>query len=408
MWDKTKTLELSVFVFILVFLLAGMFGLFLFTYKTQTPSPVQIEESKTEYPISEQYTPGTAQIPDSLVLIYGTQVNTTDSKGRGWPTMHIWMKKGNNNPIFIAEVGKVGEYPYGYKLSYSKKYLAVNLEKAVDIINLQTKEKKRIFTTNKWINGVTFSLDDSKLLISDGAIYDSEDSKDIHSINLASGEDTLLIADLAKAVSDPSGLEGDVLPVIWRKDGILLYYPLTYKDCGGGSRMLDLAHKTATSTYGRGFSEDGTRAFGKTIESIPNTYQDEMCGSASQAAIVSVVDPVSGKIYGQVGKRGDPLALIAFSPDNSQVLFMTTTNGEASLKDRIYKYYVQTIGDTTEPTLINDPHEILADWKANLVYSGFVKSYKLSGESVDNTLYVGNDPLFTLDRSPSIIFEYYQ
>jgi hypothetical protein len=406
--DKTMFMRLLLALLGLFILL---FSIALFRYsKPVEDLTVKNEEQENVLLETEKYIPGTAQVPDSLVLLYETEVKNTDFKGRGWPTMHIWIKKGNNNPVFVAEVGKVGEYPYNYALSHSRKYLAVNLEKAVDLIDLQSKKKKRIFTTDKSIIGVVFSQDDTKLLVSDGAVFSPSDVdiKDIHSINLANGEDTVLITDLFKSIKDLSGLGGDVQPRVWRKDGILLYEPLTYKDgCGGSYRMLDLAKKLATSTYGGRFNESGTRAFGEDIESVPNTDArdlEDICSSYYLTTIVSIVDPISGETYGRVGKSGEIFSYsLAFSPDNSKVLFSTFDKST-----RTNTYYLQDVDFNSIPVEITDPLTLLASWKAQIGIFDLIDAGNIADSEDSNTVYYKGEKFFTLDHEPLFLGQYFE
>ena len=180
--------------------------------------------------------------------------------------------------------------------------VAVNLEKAVDVIDLATKEKKRVFTTDKWVIGVGYSWDGSALIIADGATYAGNDiAKPLYRVDLKSGAITTLIPDMRTLG------EGEIDPQIWRKDGIVLFYPVYYKDCGADRLFaLDLAHKTATSSYERaGISDDGMLAIGTAMETTPTPpEQVGMCCDATLPTVVSVVDPVSGRVAGRVGKTG--------------------------------------------------------------------------------------------------------
>jgi hypothetical protein len=218
--------------------------------------------------------------------------------------------------------------------------------------------------------------------------------KPLYSIDVATGQKSLLVSDVQLL-----GL-GDIAPVVLRRDGIMLFNEVGYKDCGiPGTYALDFARKTATSTYERnGLSDDGMLAVGPALETVPTPpEQEDMCSSGTYPTVVSIVEPVSGTVIGRVGKSGEPFTLVAFSPDHTQVLFKT------SLDLKNYSYYLQTIGASSAPALIADPWTLLASWKASagpITYASGNKNY--------NALYLGDTPIALSTQWPELIAQYYR
>lgn len=320
-------------------------------------------------------------MPDSLVLIYSSTASSTLTENRLWQNINIWKKVGNTAPELVGRVGSIGEYAAAEVVSPTHNYVAVNLEQSVDIIDLQTKQKRRVLSQAEWVIGMTFSLDGSKLFITDGATFASNPIKKFHTIDLATGVDTVLTPDQSIPEIDP---------MVWRNDGMLLYYPVSYKDCGSSMESFSFATGKSTLSFEKyGLSADGMAALGKEIESLPNP-EDGMCTPSVIPTIVSVVDPVSGKMLGAIGKSGEPLTFIAFSPDNTKVLYKT------SLNQRDYTYYLQDVSITTKPAIVSDPNALLASWKSN---TGPV-SYASQNED-RRSLYVDHKPIVTLEKEPS-------
>lgn len=328
-------------------------------------------------------------MPESLVLVYTTTASSTLTQNRLWQTINIWKKVGNAAPALLGQVGSVGEYAVAEVVSPTHNYIAVNLEQSVDIIDLQTKQKRRVLSNAQWVIGVGFSLDGSKLFITDGASYVNNAVKKFHTIDLATGVDTVVT---------PNQSIPEIAPIVWRKDGVLLYYPVSYKDCGSHMESYSFATGKAALAFAEyGVSDDGMAALGKSEESVPSPYLNEMCGPDKMPTVVKVVEPVTGKVLGKVGKSGEPLTFVSFSPDNTQVLFKTSAN------QKTYIYYLQDVSSTSTPVLAADPNGLLAAWKAHAGPVSYENQNQLS-----HSLYVNNKPVLVSDQPPTIIAQYFQ
>ena len=383
-------------IYLAAIALFAIAGVVFFTYTRESPPP---SSTQTPVPAEDLSAYATTTIlgtlPESLAVLYITTATSSDIEGRNWPTKIVWRREGNAVPEVMAAVGKEGEYPSTFALSPDHNYLAVNLEKAVDLVDLKTKMKTRVFTTDKWVIAAGFSSDSSKLLITDGAVYAGEESlKPLYIIDIKTGTKSVVVPDVRLL-----GL-GDIAPVLLRSDGVLLFNEIGYKDCGiPGLYMLDAAHKTATTTYEKyGLSDDGTLAIGSAIETAPVPPEQEgMCSPGAYPTVASVVEPVSGSVAGRVGKSGEPFTLVAFSPDHTQVLFKTSKD----LKE--YTYYVQTINNSSAPKVVSDPWTLLASWKASAGPITYAQ-----GEQNYNALYLGNTPIVISPQWPELIGQYFK
>jgi hypothetical protein len=399
-YSKRMTrLNILLLLLVVVILGAGVFTYF-FVHRSGAASlgpqvPIGPNIIATDTPVTSEVFSSTqtnvqnSAMPSSLVLIYSTIASSTMTQNRLWQNLNIWKKVGNAAPELVGQSGAVGEYAAAEVVSPTHNYLAINLEQSVDIIDLQTKQKRRVLNGAQWVIGVGFSLDGSKLFITDGASYVNNAVKKFHTIDLATGADTVVTPDQ----SIP-----EIEPVLWRKDGLLLYYPVSYKDCGSHMESFSfVTGKSALSFEEYGLSADGMAALGSSVESVPSPYLNEMCGPDKLPTIVKVVEPVTGKVLGRVGKSGEPLTFVSFSPDNTQVLFKTSTD------QKKYTYYLQDVSATSTPVAVSDPNTLLATWKANTGPVSYLNQYEVS-----HSLFVDGKPIVTSDQSPILIAQYFQ
>src|SRR3569623_1375400 len=184
-------------IYLAAIALFAIAGVVFFTYTRESPPP---SSTQTPVPAEDLSAYATTTIlgtlPESLAVLYITTATSSDIEGRNWPTKIVWRREGNAVPEVMAAVGKEGEYPSTFALSPDHNYLAVNLEKAVDLVDLKTKKKTRVFTTDKWVIAAGFSSDSSKLLITDGAVYAGEESlKPLYIIDIKTGTKSVDVPD---------------------------------------------------------------------------------------------------------------------------------------------------------------------------------------------------------------------
>ncbi len=290
--------------------------------------------------VASTTTQETFEYPPDLRLIYTTVDSETVSDERHWPTNSIWIKRGDAVPELLTKVGKVGEYPYTFKLSPDRTYVAINLENKVQLLNVRTKELRTVLTPANGVAGIAFSPDSSKLWVAEGYTYVNSSNEDfvIHSITVASGFDTI------KAKGTFRLIHGDFGLTQARSDGILFYRPLIYK----GGHFFDKwgfdtnANKTITVHREYGLSEDGKAGLSDDVESVPNNC-DGMSSPSTLPTIVHVVEPISGKVLGTIGRHDETFQLVAFSPDNTQVLYHTYADHKKKCVMKQGAFYLQTI-----------------------------------------------------------------
>jgi len=289
--------------------------------------------------------------PSNLVLTYVLLESKVNARERGWPTYSIWIKKGAAPPERLAAVGKEGEYPTQFILSPDHQYIAINLEKKLQLLNVRTKELRTVFATDTGIIGLAFSSDSSHVWVSDNSTPATHFL--IHSVDVASGKDTLA------AKGDNKIIGGDFWFKQVRADGIIFYDVLTYSETGPDGGYFDLRTQEVHEDHAvYGLSEDGKVGLGDAVESIPGHCSE--FGPYTVPMIVRVVEPVTGEVLGTIGRHNEAMHLVAFSPDGTQVLFGTNTN-----VDCVYTkltFYLQTIQSDSFPVLVSDPNVVLEQW----------------------------------------------
>mgnify|MGYP002336219533 CR=1 FL=1 len=288
------------------------------TAKTQQPTvqtPEFVSSAVQRQVDLTQDTPWAAE--KTPVLIYREEIGSTDGPtGRGFPTVKIWRKVGSEPHEELAVVGKVNEFPNEVIISPNKRSLLINLESKLQLLDLETKEVKDIFTPRKstYLTPV-FSPDGKELFIWD-QFYAKEDKEYfVYRLNLETLVSTLIT----------SGDNGSVFgPVVWRDDNkVVMYEPL-----GEFARSwyFDLStNKIIQTPYSDmyGFvSNDGKSM------SIVSDWVDDICNEFSGSAWsgYKIIDPVSGAIQGRLKQQGKPTSIAAFSPDKKQILYVTGEN----------------------------------------------------------------------------------
>src|SRR3989344_7358108 len=205
--------------------------------------------------------------PPNLVLAYALLESNADARARRWPTYSIWIKKGTATPEQLAVVGKEGEYPSRFVLSPDHRYIAIDLEKKLQLLNIGTKELRTVFTTENGTAGIAFSLDGSELWVAEGSslINAQNEGFAIYSIDVTTGKNTL------EARDDGKDIHGDFLLTHVRSDGTVFYDALTYTEGRGDSGSFDLkTQKVGDNHAGSLLSEDGKAGLGDAVESVPD------------------------------------------------------------------------------------------------------------------------------------------
>lgn len=290
-----------------------------------------------------------------VVLIYTQETKKIDNDWRSWPTVQILRKVGAAEPEVLAEVGKVGEYPISMELSPDKKSLLINLESKLQILDLATKQLKDLFIPKRQVLSFTYSPDKTQLFIWDQA-YASQDGINnyyAHHLTLATGQDEILAQGESR-----SSFYGS----IWRDDGKIIMgeargevSSLYFFDLSSNQLI-----KTPGDNYMGELSEDGKImvTITKWTEDVCNEFRGSIPGG------FDVIEPTSGKVLDTVSIAQRGAWFMAFSPDNSKILYQTEkphTNPEDCDKTLDELFFIKTIG-VDQITPISDPIGILTQW----------------------------------------------
>ena len=300
-------------------------------------------------------TPALPQPAGTMILVYTQKIKETATDARFWPTVQILRKVGTAEPEILAEVGKVGEYPISMELSPDKKSLLINLESKLQILDLATKQLKDLFIPKQQVVSFTYSPDKTQLFIWDQAFpaQDENDNYYAHRLTLATGQDEILTQGQS---------ESSFYGSLWREDDKIIM-----GEARGEISALyffDLSNNRLIKTPGdynlELFSESGKAmtSINEIIENICNDF------SLSQPSGYEIIDPVSGNVLDTISAAKRGVSVLAFSPDDSQILYQTEkphTKQEDCDKTLDELFFIKTIGvDQAAP--ISDPIGILTQW----------------------------------------------
>lgn len=375
-----------------VVLIVGV-GLYLWqkpsTSETPDTSASPSQNNTTEAsPTTQSVTP---------VVIYTQQIKKTDNESRSWPTVKILRKIGNAEPETLAEVGKVGEYPNSYQLSPDKKFLLINLESKLQILDLTTRELKDLFIPKRQVLSTSYSPDKTQLFIWDQkyAPRDGDNSYYLHSFTISSRKDEIL----KQGVS-----ESPFFGQTWREDN-----KIVLSEAHGEfstPHYFDLANNQIVKTpgnYASGLLSESGKAMAVAKDRTADICND-FSGDAS--SIYNTIDPVSGKILGTVGLPNNRVAILAFSPNDAEAFYQAEkpwTNREDCNKTAEKTYFKVQIA-TKQATKINNPAELLSSWNENYVGATINYDYEKRIWSI----LVNGQPIVTSGAELSIAGQYYR
>lgn len=347
--------------------------------------------------IEEFYISAWDDIEESVpVLLYAKQLYKTSDGGRAYPTVQILRKIGNNESEVLAQVGKVGEYPYYHSMSPDNKFLLINLESKLQILDLETKELEDLFIPKKQVASVSYSPDGTEIFIVDQKYGTSDKEYHVYILDLASREYELLKTGEA---------EDYLFGKIWRDDNVV-----TMKAARGGYAPMyffDIANNDLQSlglNYSIGVASLDGHVMAVRQEDVPN-----ICNEHSGAAIslYYVIDPVSGFPHGSsIGREGYHNEVMAFSPDRKEVMYYSRkpwTDREDCDKEAERKYYIQEIG-TSNIEEIDNPTEIKNSWG----YDDIGASLQYDYEERSWTILMGEEPLIKSGGNLDIIGQFFE
>lgn len=325
------------------------------------------------------------------VVIYTQEIGAT-TNWRRWPTVKILRKIGSAEPEFLAQVGKVGEYPSSYLLSPDRKFLLINLESKIQILDLNSKELKDLFTPRREVGSISYSPDGKRLFTWDqkSVPQDGNNSYYVHLFTVADHKDEIIKQGVSKL-----GYFGE----IWRQDDkVILTEP------HGESAALyyfDLASNEIMKTPGIDMYAYSRLSADGSVMAIANGSIGDICNGFSGDAPNSykVFDPVAGKTLGIIGTSDQRITPLAFSPDDKEILYegekLWVNSKDCDRKAAVY-YYKAQIG-TGQTVEVADPSTILMDWKINYVGATYAEDLTERTSSI----LLNGQPFITIDMWPT-------
>lgn len=329
------------------------------------------------------------------VIIFSKQISTIESGSRGWAVVRIMRKTGDAAPEVLAEVGSVGEYPGGYQISPDKKYLLINLESKIKILNLTNKELKDLFVPIRQVLGMSYSPDGSQLLIWDQKYVplDKVNSYYVHKFTIVTRNDEVLHDGIS---------EGPFFGDAWRHDGkVILLMPQGHSST---AYYFDLDTKKIVKspvTENPGLLSKSGR-----VMAVVTGHTSDICNEMTgfSPAVYSFVDPVSGNSTGTISSKQSRVSVLAFSSDEKEVFYQSikipARSEECETAER--KYFRARIG-TNEIYEINNPLALPLGWNNN--YLGAVIHFDWKKRIW--SLLVGDQPIFRSNSALQVIAEYY-
>ena len=389
--------NLKIIIGVLIVLLVGTIGVvgyYIFSNKN-------IPQTKQSTPTNNQSMSTTTETPDSQaehlpVVIYTQQAKTTDNGSRLWPTVRILRKVGNAEPEILAEVGNVGEYPNNFQLSPDNKFLLVNLESKLQILNLATKELKDLFIPKRQVLSVSYSPDAKQLFIWDQkyAPTDGNNNYYVHLFTLTDQKDQII-----KQGTNASPFFGSV----WRNDNKVIL-----SEAHGEFSTpwyFDLSNNQIAKTPGNFasglISEDG-KAMAVVKDSVGDVCNDF---SGSAFSVYNIIDPVSGNILGTIGGSGNRVSVLAFSSDDKEVVYQAEkpwTNRDDCNKAPEKNYYKVQIS-SGQVTKLSNIADVLKSWNVNYVGATTKYDYNKSTWSI----LINNQVIITSDKELWLAGQFY-
>ena len=292
------------------------------------------------------------------MIIFSQEIKTAEASGRIWPTVRIFRKIDNSKPEILAEVGKIGEPPASFALNPDKKFLLINLEKKLQILDLESKEIRGLFVPKRKIRDIVYSPDGKQIFIWDQEMYDSLFYLHLFTIN--TGKDEI--------IKEGSSGASYYYPIKWRDDGKIILE----KAIGEFSELyyLDLLTKQIIKTDHTSSPFTVFRRTGRAMNAEKSWISD-ICNRFSGDAPNSyeIIEPVSNKIFETIGIKDEAVDVLAFSPDNKEILVSTYkpwTKEEDCQKEPIRNHYKDEIS-SGRLIKIDNPLEVLAKWKIDYV-----------------------------------------
>lgn len=329
------------------------------------------------------------------IVIYKEELMSTETETRLWPTIRIWQKSQNtDSEILVDKIGKINEYPLDFMLSPDNKTLLINLESKLIALDIKTKSFKDLLMPKKEIGSYQFSPDSKKLLIWDQKYASTDYEYYVHEYDFETGSQKIL---------HQGNTDEKYFSIRkWRDDNIVLL-----QQAGGEvviSWYFDLNSGKLTQSPNAGSNVDYASKTGKYIV-LANKFVNDACNDkmGSAPSIYKIQDPVTGKVYGNFGIAEKMNYLVAFSPDNKEVLFSSeeppaARDVKSCTASRKEKYFRSIIGSNSA-AMVGNHIELLKSWLPNSPY------VKISYEKEKPLIYIDGE-LFS-NKYHDLITAYY-
>jgi hypothetical protein len=281
--------------------------------------------------------------------------STTDQ--RRYPTYTLYKAvSGSSKSEELANIGGIGQYPTSFELSHDKKTLYINTEKKVQALDLGTKKLTDVVTAKSGIGSIVLSPDDKDLLIWDEE-YATSDTYTVRRVNLATKSETTVLS------GKTADVQGSYILEAWRSDNKVLL--MRAQGEVSHNSYLDLATKKITdqeSTTNAGILSQDNTLFTVIEESV-----DDICNNFSVSAFStrSIIDRITEKQISSFGNKDRAVNPLAFSNDNSEVLYTESTpwtKAEDCSKTPTETYYKTDVQTGKNVTKVTDVESLLKTW----------------------------------------------
>ncbi|MBU0668399.1 hypothetical protein KJ951_04795 [Patescibacteria group bacterium] len=297
-------------------------------------------------------------LPKGPVLLFTEEISRQDADGRSWPTVALKMKTGKNEPeTLIESIGGVGEYPLLFEFSPDNNSIFINLESKLSVFDLGSRTMRDFYKPQKSVSNFIFSPDVTHVLVVDQVYGSLEAAFDLVDVNVADGS--------AKTIYEGEDTDKFFGLNKWRDDNVVLLSELVGE--ASVPYTFDVVSKTLQPVpgYGEarlyyGFSDNG-----KYLYTAATTGED-ICNDFSGTAVSAyrLVDPVTGETIGQIDSPGRFMGIMAFSPDDSKVLYLNwapVTDKNLCDEDTVYSYWQMDLSAGSKVE-VNDYQPVIDEW----------------------------------------------
>lgn len=353
-----------------------VFTLFLTACFHQNTEDIKSAEPENTSPeVGQTFNPPSPPAPNpskwretKATILYQQEISSIQTEDRSWPTVKLWKKAPGKDPESLAEVGRVHEYPVGFVLSPDKKFLVINLETKVQMLDLTTRELRDLSLVPKQtINSIVFSSDGQKLLMGDGFNGAENSEFYLHQYSLTENKDTVRKIANAPGSSHEIPIGGFHLST-WRSDNIVLV--LEAKGEAGRWWYIDLNAEygdpqfipTNHDIWASYIVNSSGHFVSKEKGFIPDPCND-FDGAA--VSTFEMIDPITNKSFGVIGDQKTALDIVAISSDDKEILYMTHPIAKKVPEDcdkKEYSFFKAVRGDSGKVMMVSDFESLLSSW----------------------------------------------